>query len=105
MVGNAQAPVVVSANAGLVDGAQAALRSLGLLIAFAVAVVGFVRTKDIAGLAAYVHANGGQATAAASAIIGFAIYLYGVYKTHKRGAQIASVASNPSVKDSVARIK
>lgn len=105
MVDNAQTQVVVSSNAGLIDGAQAALRSLGLLITFTVAVVGFAKTKDLAGLAGYVHANGGQATAAVSAIIMFLIYAYGVYKTHKRGAQIATVAGNPDVPAEIATTK
>lgn len=105
MVDETPAGVVVPANAGLIDGVQSALRSIGLLLTFAVAAAGFFKTKDFAGLVAYVNANGGQALAAVSAVGGFAIYAYGIYKSHKRGAQIATVASNDQVPDSVATTK
>ena len=98
-------PIVVSENAGFIDGMQAAIRYLVVIVGFITAVLGLLKTKDIAGLIAYIQANGGQVLAAVLGLIALATAAYGVFKTRKRGAQIATVAASPRVPESVATTK
>lgn len=104
MVDQTQEPVVVPANAGLTDSLQAAARYVAFLITATVAVLGLLKVHDIAGLIGYIQTNGGQITAAVSGLIALGVAAYGVFKTHKRGAQVAAVAADPRVPDKVATI-
>jgi hypothetical protein len=105
MVDTAPTPVVVPANAGLIDGAQAALRYIAFLITATTAILALLKAHDAAGLIAYIQANAGQIGGAISGLIALGIAAYGVFKTHKRGAQIATVALNPAVPETVATTK
>lgn len=87
--------VKVPVNAGNNDGLQAALRLVGFLFTALLAIAAFVRTRDIAGLMAYVQANGGAIIGAVSTLISLAIAAYGVIKTRKRGAQLETAAADP----------
>lgn len=98
-------PIEISANAGLIDGLQAAARYIGFLITAVVAVLGLLKTRDIAGLIAYVQANGGQIAGAVSGLIALAIAAYGVFKTRKRGAQLATAGADPAVPNRVITVK
>lgn len=84
-------------NTGLVDSAQAALRYITVIVTAFMAIIGFLKTKDIAGLIAYVQSSGGEIFAAISALIALAVAGYGVFKTHKRGVQAATPAVLPKV--------
>jgi hypothetical protein len=98
-------PVVVSADAGLFDSLQAAGRYVVVIVGFATAIAGFTKSHDLAGAANYVQANLGQTVAAAAGLVALGTAAYGVFKTHLRGAQIATVASDERVPDKVAQIK
>jgi hypothetical protein len=98
-------PVVVSANAGLIDGIQAAARYLVVIVGFITAVLGLLKTRDIAGLIMYIQNNGGETLSAVMGLIAIGTAAYGVFKTRKRGVQVASVAADPDVPDHVATLK
>lgn len=98
-------PIVVSENAGVIDGVQAAARYVGFLIGVVTALLAFVKTRDIAGAIEYVRSNLGQTISAVTGLIGLGLAAYGVFKTHKRGAQIATVASSERVPASIATTK
>lgn len=98
-------PIVVSANAGGIDAVQAALRYTVFLITALVALAGFVRVRDVAGAVVYLQTNGGQLVAALAGLIALGTSAYGVLKTHKRGAQVATVAADRRVPDAVATLK
>lgn len=101
----ADEPIRVSANAGLIDGLQAAGRYLTVIIGFAVFIAGCVRTRDVAGAATYIQANVGQLVSAVLGLVSLGTLAYGILKTGKRGAQVATVAADPRVPDTVATLK
>lgn len=102
---DATEPVVVSANAGVIDSIQAASRYIVVIVGFITAALGLLKVHDIAGMIALIQSNGGQMLAAISGLIALATAAYGVFKSHKRGAQIATVAADPRVPDKVASTK
>jgi len=89
-------PVVVSKNAGLIDGLQAAGRYILFLVTAFTAIIGLLKVHDIAGLIAYIQANGGQVIASISGLIALAIAAYGTFKTAKRGSQLETAAVDPA---------
>jgi hypothetical protein len=95
-------PIVVSSNQSVIDGVQAGLRYLVVLLTLATAAAGFVRVRDFAGLVAFIQSNGGQFVAAILGLIGLGTAFYGIFKTHLRGGQIATVALDKRVPDDVA---
>jgi len=101
----ADKPIVVSSNAGLIDGIQAAARYVVVLVTFTTAVLGLLRVHDIAGLISYIQANGGETLAAVSGLIALGTAAYGIFKSKKLGNQIATVAVDDRVPDSVATTK
>ena len=90
-------PDKVSPNAGLVDGIQATARYLVVIVTAVIAVLGLLKTHDIAGLITYIQSNGGTVFAAITGLIGLATAAYGVFKTQKRGGQVATAAAEPAV--------
>lgn len=98
-------PILVSANAGLIDGVQAAARYTVVIIGFTTALFGLLKVHDIGGIITLVQNNGGQALGAVSGLIALGTAAYGVFKSRKRGAQVATVAANPDVPSSVANLK
>lgn len=102
---NATEPVVVSANAGVIDSIQAASRYIVVIVGFYTAMLGLLKVHDTAGMIALIQSSGGQTLAAISGLIALATAAYGVFKSHKRGAQIATVAADPRVPDKVASTK
>ena len=97
--------IVVSANAGLIDSLQAAGRYAVVIIGFVTALLGLFKAHDIAGAVAYIQNNLGQFASAVAGLIALGTAAYGVYKSKKRGTQIASVATNPDVPEEVATTK
>lgn len=87
-----QTPVVVKANASLMDSIQAAIRYITFLIASVTAILGLLKAHDLAGLVAYIQASGGDLVAAISGLVALAIAGYGIFKTGKRGAQLVQAA-------------
>lgn len=104
MVDEAPKPIIVAPSQGLIDSVQAALRYIGVLITAYIAIMGLLKTRDIAGVVAYLHENIGQIGAAVSGLVAIAIAAYGIFKSHKRGAQVATVAADPSVPNRVAQL-
>lgn len=83
---------------GLGDALQASIRYITVIIAMTGAILGFLKTKDVAGLLAFIQSSGGEFLAAILGLIGVATAAYGVFKTHKRGVQAATPAVLPDVK-------
>lgn len=100
-----QEPIVVNANAGLIDGVTAAARYLTVVVSFVVAMLGLLETRDIAGMIAYIQSNGGEVLAAVVGLIGIVTAAYGIVKTWVRGSQVAEVAADPRVPENVATLK
>lgn len=98
-------PVVVSKNAALIDGIQAVARYAVVIVGFVTAMLALFKVHDIAGMIAYIQANGGQALGAVTGIIALVTAAYGVFKSGKRGGQLAEVAADPEVPDHVAQVK
>jgi hypothetical protein len=105
MVDGVTKPVEIEPNAGLNDSLQAAARYIGVIIGAVIAILGLLRTKDIAGLIAFVQANGGAVLAAVSGLASLAVAAYGVFKTHKRGAQLNTVEADNRVPPEVLKLK
>lgn len=100
---SAPAPIVVGANAGILDLLAAAGRYLVVIIGAVPLLLQLLGARDFAAIIAYFQSADGSALIAA---VGALIALgYGLFKTHKRGAEVAAVAANPKVPDSVAQIK
>ena len=99
----ANEPVVVSANAGILDLLSAAGRYLVVIVAAIPVLLKLLGTHDFIAIVAYFKgADGVSLITAAGGLFALA---YGLYKSHKRGAQIATVADDRRVPDSVAQIK
>lgn len=93
-------PIVVSANAGIID-LLTALGRYAIVIVTAIPILlKLLGTHDLVAIIAYLRGSDG--TALTAAVIGIGTLLYGLWKTHKRGAQIATVALSPSVPERVA---
>ena len=98
-------PIVVSANAGLIDSIQAIARYAVVIVGFVTAMLALFKVHDIAGMIAYIQANGGQTLGAVSGIIAIGTAAYGVFKSRKRAAQLVAVASDPAVPETTATLK
>ena len=96
-------PIVVRSNAGLIDSLQSAGRMLVILVTAIPIILSFVGKHDLLGMIAYLQSVEGAQFIAA--VTGFATIAYGIYKSHKRGAQVASVASDDRVPAEVATLK
>jgi len=96
-------PVIVSANAGLIDTLMAAMRYVIVIVGAVPVLLALLGARDFAGLVRYFQsADGASLIAAVSAVVALA---YGLFKTRKRGAQIATVAADARVPDSVAQVR
>jgi len=94
-------PIVVSENAGAIDTLTAALRYLVVIAGTIPLLLTFLGQGDVVGLIAYLQsADGVKFTAAVVAVVTLA---YGLWKTRKRGAQIATVAMDARVPNAVAK--
>jgi len=90
-------PTSTAKSQGLIDSLQAAARYIGVLITAFIAILAFLKARDVAGLYNYIHTNGGSILGAISGLISLATLLYGIWKTRKRGIQAATPAANPKV--------
>jgi hypothetical protein len=96
-------PVVVNANQGLFDTIAAALRLLAIIVSTAPAAALIVKKHDLIALYDFFHTQ--QGIALAGAVTGLVSLGFGLYKSWKRGAQVATVAADERVPVSVASIK
>lgn len=96
-------PVVVSANAGILDLLAAAGRYLLVIVGAVPVLLKLLGDHDFTAIVAYFKGtDGASLIAAASGLLALA---YGLYKTHKRGTQVAAVAADTRVPNSVAQLK
>lgn len=105
MVDTTQEPIKVSANAGIIDLLQAAGRYAVVIVGFGTALATLFKAHDLAGMATYAQNNLGQAVGALAGLVAVGTAAYGIFKTGKRGSQIATVAADSRVPDKVAQIK
>lgn len=96
-------PIEVAPNAGVIDLLTALARYLTVIFTLGAALLAVLRTKDIAAIIEFMRGTDGATLIAAC--LGLGTLLYGLYKTHKRGAQVATVAADFRVPDRVARLK
>ena len=96
-------PVVVKPNQGAIDVIQTVARLVVVILSTAPAAALLIKKHDLVGLYDYFQSQPGVALLAA--ISGLASLAYGIYKSFKRGKQIATVAANPYVPSSVAEVK
>ncbi len=96
-------PVVVSASQGIIDTTTAGLRLLAIILSVAPAAALVLRKGDLIAIYTFFHTQQGAAMLAA--VTGLASLLFGLYKSYKRGTQVAAVAADPAVPDSVATLK
>lgn len=102
-VNTAPKPIVVSENAGVIDTLTALGRYIVVIIGSFGTLLALLKTRDIAAILDWVRGADGAAFIAAITTI--VTMLYGLYKTRKRGAQIATVAADPAVPNRLAQIK
>lgn len=93
-------PIVVNANAGNIDLLTAAGRYLTVITAAIPILLTLFGSRDIIGVITYLQSEDGVKFTAA--LVGLATLAYGLWKTRKRGAQIATVAQDSRVPESVA---
>ena len=96
-------PIVVKENAGAVDLLTAAGRYVVIIVGAVPVLMSFLGARNFQGLLEYFHSTDGAAFA--SAVSAVAAMLYGLYKAHKRGSQLASVAGDIRVPEAVASLK
>ena len=95
--------IVVSKNAGIWDTLSAAGRMITVIATTAPAAALLLQKHDLIGLYNYFQSQPGVALS--SAAVGLGTLLYGLYKSFKRGKQVASVAANPDVPSEIATTK
>lgn len=105
MVDTTQEPIKVSANAGIIDLLQAAGRYAVVIVGFVTALLTLFKAHDLAGAAVYAQNNLGQAIGAILGLVAAGTAAYGIFKSGKRGSQLATVAADDAVPDEVAQIK
>lgn len=88
-------PTKVSAHAGGIDALTASLRYLVVILTAVPAVIGLISAHDLVGLYQYFKGNEGSSVIAALVALGTAGY--GIFKSLKRGTQVADAAANPAV--------
>lgn len=100
MVDTVTPPIVVSPNAGIIDLMTALGRYVIVIVTAIPLMLKLLGTHDLVAIISYFRSADG--TALTAAVVGIGTLLYGLWKTHKRGAQIATVALSPSVPERVA---
>lgn len=95
-------PIVVSQNAGIIDLLTAAGRYVVVIVGAVPLLLQLLGTRDFIGIVNYFRGADGSALIAAA--VALATMVYGLIKTRKRGAQVATVALDRRVPDSVAKI-
>lgn len=100
---DATKPIQVSANASIIDTLTAAGRLALVVIGAVPILLKLLGAHDFLALVAYFRSTDGATLIAA--VSGLAAIGYGLYKSHKRGNQLATAAADPRVDDDVLTIK
>lgn len=95
--------IIASPNQSIIDTLTAAGRLFVVIMSTAPAAALLVRKHDLVALYDYFHTEPGKALIAA--VLGLVSLGYGLYKSYKRGKQVADVAVNPKVPASIADTK
>lgn len=103
MVDQATKPIVVRENAGTIDLLTSLARQLVYIMGAIPILLTLLGTRDVVGIIAYLQSSDGVKLLAAAGTIFTAAY--GLYKSRKRGAQVATVAADRRVPDSLAQLK
>ena len=99
---NLNAPIAVNATPAN-DQISAAVRTVVLLISVVTALAGLASKHDLAGFIAYVQSA--PFITAAGLVMGAGTFAWGQWKTRHRAKQLATIAADPRVPDSVAVTK
>lgn len=99
----ADEPIVVSPSAGVFDLLTALMRYVVVIAAAVPTLKLLIGQHDLIGLINWFESDAAKPVIAA--IIAIGTIAYGLYKTHLRGSQIATVAADRRVPDQVAQIK
>jgi hypothetical protein len=104
MADGTQTPIEVTSAQGVTDALQALIRYLVVIAGFITGLGTVLGTHDAAAAVAYVQTNLGPVVAAVFSLVGLLTAAWGIYKTFKRGSQLATVAASSQVPNSVARL-
>lgn len=97
--------IEVTSAQGVTDALQAFIRLVLVVVGFFSGLTALIGKHDAAAATAYVQTNLGTLVAAIFGLVGLGSAAWGIYKSFKRGSQVASVAGDSRVPDSVATIK
>ena len=92
MTDQVKEPIIVTSSQGVTDALQAALRYFVVVFGFISGLASFLSHQDILGAVTYVQTNLGGVVAAVFGLISLGTAIWGIYKTWKRGAQLAVAA-------------
>lgn len=100
---NTSNQIVVSENAGILDTLAAAGRYLVVILGAVPLLLALLGQHNFGDIIAYFRSSDGASLIAA--VSGLVAIAYGLFKTHKRGSQIATVAASDKVPASIATTK
>jgi hypothetical protein len=103
MVDTAPKPIVVSQNAGPLDTLYAAGRLLAVIMTSVPLLLTILGNRDFNALVEFFHGTDGKTLV--GAVVSLGVMAWGLYKSHKRGSQIATVALDNRVPSNVATTK
>jgi hypothetical protein len=95
--------IVVSKSAGLLDTLYAAMRYVVVVLGAVPLLLKLLGDRDFAAIVAYFQ--GADGTALMTAIGALGTLLWGLFKTFRRGKQVANVASSTDVPNRIATLK
>jgi energy-converting hydrogenase Eha subunit C len=104
MVDTVRQPIVVTTAQGVTDLLQASISYVVIITTFFSGLVAMIGAHKTVEAVAYVQANLGPVVTAIFSLGGVALMVWRLYKTYKRGAQLASIAADRDVPDHVAQI-
>lgn len=81
---------LVSENAGILDSLQSAGRLVLVVVGAVPILLKLLGAHNFVGLVEYFRGSDGASLL--GAVTGLAAIVYGIYKSHKRGSQVASAA-------------
>lgn len=105
MVDQANTPIEVTSAQGVTDLLQAVISYIVIISSFVSGLGLLIGRHDAAAAVAYVQTNLGPVVAAVFSLVGVATMVWRLYKTFKRGSQLATVAASSEVPAHVARLK
>jgi fumarate reductase subunit D len=105
MTDPAPTPIVVTSAQGVTDALQALIRYLVVIVGFFAGLGKLIGQQNAVAATTYVQDNLGGLVAAVFGLIALFTAAWGIYKTFKRGSQVATVAASDAVPNRVAHLK